>query len=73
MGSGAMDRPQPPSGHQGKRLGNQRYGYDCRRRYCGPIHGSVGRKETGLYRSRPEDGDGHPGRQAGLDRIGIYV
>jgi hypothetical protein len=73
MDQGAMDRPQPSSGHRGKRPGNQGHGHDRRSRYYGPIHGCVSREAAGRHRSRKEDRDVHPGRQARLDRMGIYV
>jgi hypothetical protein len=73
MDSRAMDRPQPLSGHQGKRPDNQRHSYDRRSGYRGPIHGYVSREAAGRYRSRPEDLDSHPNRQARLNRMDIYV
>jgi hypothetical protein len=73
MDPSAIDRPQTSSGYQRERLGNQGHGHDSRSRYSGPIHRYVSREAAGRHSSRKEDWDFHLGRQARLDRMGIYV
>lgn len=69
----AIDRPQYSSSHQGKGSGSQRHSHNRRGGYRGPLHRCISREAADRHRSRPENRDTYLGRQAGFDRLGIYV